>query len=168
MQDCLARFQHHLDAVIRNFPNPIIRLVMRVGALPLGITYKPASDKQNYRLAKAILQPGAWRDRMTRDLYVNFDENDPTGVLEAGLLAVTDTAEIETKFLKGLRKGLYEWRHDQDAIGQACEQGVLNDQEAKQLRRSLALTEKVVAVDHFEPEALSTAQSHPADMPKAS
>ena len=54
MQDCLARFQHHLDAVIRNFPNPIIRLAMRVGALPLGITYKPASDKQNYRLAKAI------------------------------------------------------------------------------------------------------------------
>ena len=61
MQDCLARFQHHLDAVIRNFPNPIIRLAMRVGALPLGITYKPASDKQNYRLAKAILQPGAWQ-----------------------------------------------------------------------------------------------------------
>jgi len=157
-----------LDAVVRNFPNPVIRLVMRVGALPLGITYKPASDKQNYRLAKAILRPGAWRDRMTRDLYVNFDENDPTGVLEAGLVAVTDTAEIETKFLKGLRKGQYEWRHDQDAIGQAIEQGVLNDQEAKQLRRSLALTEKVVAVDHFDPEELSTTQSHPADMPKAS
>lgn len=168
MQDCLARFQHHLDAVIRNFPNPAIRVVMRAGALPIGITYKPASDKQNYRLAKAILQPGAWRDRMTRDLYVNFNENDPTGVLEAGLLAVTNTAEIETKLLKGLRKGLYEWRHDQDAIGQACEQGILNDQEAKELRRSLALTEKVVAVDHFDQEALSGAQSHPACMPKAS
>ena len=33
-----------------------------------------------------------------------------------------------TKFL-GFAKA-YEWRHDQDATGKACEQGVLNDQEA--------------------------------------
>ena len=168
MQDAYARFQNHLDQVIRNFPNPMIRLIMRAGALPLGRTFKPAADRINFKLAKAILQPGEWRDRMTRDMYVNYDESDPTGVLEAALLAVTDTASIEQRFLKGIRAGLYEWRHDQDALEQAVKAEVITAKEAEQLAHTLHLTEQVVAVDHFAPEELSPSTQAPTEMPKAS
>lgn len=168
LQDALARFQDHLAQVIRNFPNPLVRVLMKVSALPLGRTFKPAKDSVNLKLAKAILVPGEWRDRMTRDMYVNHNIDDPTGVLEAALLAVTETAEIEQRFLKGLRAGKYEWRHDQDALEQAVASGVLTADEAAQLKHSLDLTAQVVAVDDFDPSEISAvAQAH-TELPKAS
>lgn len=166
IQDAMARFQSHLLAVINNFPVRPAAWVMRMFAMPLGQTFKPAADKVNFKLARAILEPGAWRDRMTRDVYVNDDVDDLTGVLEAAMIAVTDVADIEKRFLKGIRKGLYEWRHDQDAIQMAVEQGVIKDDEAERLRDALSLTDKVVAVDHFDPSEL-TGQAA-VDMRKAS
>ena len=155
IQDALARFQQHLDAVITNFPVRPAAWLMRACALPLGRTFRPSSDRVNYRLAKSILEPGEWRDRLTRDMFVSHDPDDVTGVLEAALVAVTKVEAIEQRFLKGMRKGLYEWRHDQDTIEAAVTAGTINADEASELRNALALTEKVVAVDHFAPEALA-------------
>ena len=155
LQDALARFQQHLDCVVRNFPNPLVRGLMRFTALPFGRRFQVSSDRANYRLAQQIMQPGEWRDRMTRDMYVNYDESDLTGVLEAGLLAVTECAEIEKRFLKGLREGHYEWRHDQDAIAAAISQDVLTQDEGDQLRRAIELTERAIAVDDFDPAELA-------------
>ncbi|WP_420550620.1 acyl-CoA dehydrogenase [Litorivicinus lipolyticus] len=155
IQDALARFQGHIDAVIDNFPVRPVAWLMRACALPLGRTFRPTSDRVNYRLAKAILVPGEWRDRMTRDMFVSDDAADVTGVLEAALTAVTAVEDIEQRFLKGMRKGLYEWRHDQDAIEQAVGAGVISADEAAQLRDALRLTDQVVAVDHFDPRELA-------------
>lgn len=157
MQDAYARFQSHLDSVIRNFPNPWAKGLMRVVALPFGQTYSPAPDHQNYKLAKQILEPSQWRDRMTRDMYINYDESDLTGVMEAAMLAVTECADIEKRFLKGIREGRYEWRHDQDTIGMAVNQGVITPEEGHKLRRAIDLTEQAIAVDHFDPQELAPA-----------
>jgi acyl-CoA dehydrogenase len=80
-------------------------------------------SRTTYRLARAVLQPGAFRDRLTKGTYVSMDPKDPTGVLEDALLKVTGAAEIETKFVRAIKKGVVERRLDRDAISDAVDSG---------------------------------------------
>ena len=68
---CIHSIEKSFAAVFANFPNFVLRNLMRVLVFPLGRHAKPASDRDNYRMARAVLRPGAFRDRLTRGVYVS-------------------------------------------------------------------------------------------------
>ena len=106
-RDRIYAIEQSFAAVFANFPNFCAALnLMRVLVFPLGRHAKPASDRETYRLARAVLQPGAFRDRLTMGIYVSMDPKDVTGVLEDALLKVTKAEEIETKFIRAIKKGI--------------------------------------------------------------
>jgi len=146
--------------VFANFPNGLMANAMRVLCFPLGRHARPASDRVNYRFVKAVLQPGGFRDRLTTGTYVSMDPDDITGVLEDALIKVTEAEEIETRFIKAARKGVIERRLDRDAIDDAVAAGVLNGNEAGIMRAAEEATERVVKVDDFAPDALSSETKH--------
>src|SRR5690606_32457417 len=126
----------------------------RVLCFPLGRHAKPASDRVNYRFVRAVLRPGAFRDRLTTGVYVSMDPNDVTGVLEDAFAKVTEAEEIEAKFVKAARKGVIERRLDRDAIEDAVGAGVLNSNEAGIMRAADEATNRAVHVDDFEMDVL--------------
>ncbi len=126
-RDCIHSIETSFAAVFANFPNVWLRNLMRVLVFPLGRHARPASDRVTYRLARAVLQPGAFRDRLTQGTYVSMDADDVTGVLEDALLKVTSAAEAETKFVRAVKKGVVERRLDRDAIADAVAAGVLTE-----------------------------------------
>ena len=63
-----------------------------------------------------------------------MDPKDVTGVLEDALIKVTKAEEIETKFVRAIKKGVIERRLDRDAITDAVDKGVLTEAEAATLR----------------------------------
>jgi acyl-CoA dehydrogenase len=130
---------------------------MRFLCFPLGRHAKRSSDRVNYRLVRAVLQPGAFRDRLTTGVYVSMDPDDVTGVLEDALIKVTEAEEIEARFIKASRKGVIERRLDRDAIADAVAAGVLNDNEASIMRAADEATERAVRVDDFAGDALASA-----------
>jgi acyl-CoA dehydrogenase len=146
--------------VFANFPNAIFAWAMRVLCFPLGRHAKPASDRVNYRFVRAVLRPGAFRDRLTTGTYVSMDPNDVTGVLEDAFIKVTEAEEIEAKFVKAARKGVIERRLDRDAIDDAVAAGVLNDNEAGIMRAADEATNRVVQVDDFAPDELAAEHKH--------
>ena len=160
MADRVASMEATFDEVFANFPNPIFAVAMRVLCFPLGRHAKPASDSVNYRFVRAVLKPGAFRDRLTTGTYVSFDPDDVTGVLEDALIKVTEAEEIETRFIKASRKGVIERRLDRDAIDDAVAAGVLNDNEAGIMRAADEATERVVKVDDFAPDELAAEHKH--------
>ena len=155
MADRIAAMEQTFGEVFANFPNAFFAWAMRVLCFPLGRHAKPASDRVNYRFVRAVLRPGAFRDRLTTGTYVSMDPNDVTGVLEDALIKVTEAEEIETKFIKAARKGVIERRLDRDAIDDAVAAGVLTGNEAGIMRAADEATDRVVKVDDFAPEELA-------------
>jgi len=154
MQDRIASMEKTFGEIFDNFPNPVFAWAMRILCFPLGRHTKRASDSINYRFVRAVLKPGAFRDRLTTGVYVTNDPNDVTGVLEDALVKVTEAEEIETKFIRAARKGIIERRLDRDPFVDAVEAGVLNDNEAGIMRAADEATERVVMVDDFDKDVL--------------
>lgn len=154
MRDQVAAMEKSFGEVFDNFPNPLFAGAMRFLCFPLGRHAKRASDRVNYRFVRAVLRPGAFRDRLTTGVYVSTDPNDVTGVLEDALLKVTEAEEIEARFIKATRKGVIERRLDRDALADAVAAGILNDNEAGIMRAADEATERVVKVDDFEMDVL--------------
>ncbi|MHA6690694.1 acyl-CoA dehydrogenase [Devosia sp. A449] len=154
MADRIAAMEKSFGEVFANFPNPVFAWAMRVLCFPLGRHAQPASDRVNYRFVRAVLRPGAFRDRLTTGAYISFDPNDITGVLEDAFIKVTEAEEIEARFVKAARKGVIERRLDRDAIDDAVAAGVLNANEGGIMRAADEATDRVVKVDDFAMDEL--------------
>lgn len=157
-RDCLFRIEQSFAAVFANFPNFWLRNLMRVLVFPLGRHAKPASDRETYRFVRAVLRPGALRDRLTRGVYVSMDPKDVTGVLEDAFIKVTKAEDVEAKFVKAIKKHQLERRLDRDAITDAVDGGILTEAEAAVLRLADQATDRAIRVDDFDPDELSPRQ----------
>jgi acyl-CoA dehydrogenase len=157
-RDHLFAIEQSFAAVFANFPNPALRWLMRVLVFPLGRHRKPASDRETYRFARAVLRPGEFRDRLTVGTYVTMDPKDVTGVLEDAMVKVTKAEDVEAKFVKAVKKGIVERRLDRDAITDAVDAGVITEGEAAVLRLADQATDRVIRVDDFDFDELAAKQ----------
>jgi acyl-CoA dehydrogenase len=153
-QNGLWRFEQALRGTIDNFPVTPVRWLMRFLVYPLGGHYNPASDRLCSVCARLVLEPGEVRDRMTRDIFVSEDANDPTGILEVTLKKVVAAEPAEKKLEKAIRAGTIRRYHGIDWIAEAASKGVITESEAQQLGEVERLVARVIAVDHFDPDEI--------------
>ena len=147
----LYRFQQAMAGVIDNFPVAPVRHLMGFVVFPLGRRMKPAGDKLGRAVAKLALEPGEVRDRLTRDIYISRNVDDPTGLLEVTLEKVIAAQGAEKKLEKAIREGKVRRYHGIDWFSEAVDKGVISEVEANQLREVERLVARVIAVDHFDP-----------------
>jgi acyl-CoA dehydrogenase len=148
----LYRFEEALAGTIDNFPVAPARWLMRFLVFPVGRHYRPASDRLASRVVRLATEPGEVRDRLTREIFVSRDPKDPTGLLEVTLEKVVAAEEAERKLERAIRNGTVRRYHGLDWIGDALAKGAITEAEASLMREAEALTERVIAVDHFDPE----------------
>jgi len=134
---------------------------------PYGFARRPALDKDGKSIVRAALRPGEARDRLTRDIFITDDPEDPVGLLEHTLLKVIATEEADKKLERAIRRGEVHRYYDNDWIAEAEKKGVITAEEAAALAEVRDLTARVIAVDHFEAAALARKQSAPQTMPGA-
>ena len=67
---------------------------------------------------------------------------------------VVQAEEAEKKLERAIRAGTVRRYHGHDWIGEAADAGSITESEAQLLRETEALTQRVIAVDHFAPEEL--------------
>jgi acyl-CoA dehydrogenase len=116
---------------------------------PLGARRRPASDKEGKEIVRAALEPGAFRDRLTRDIFVTDDPGDRVGLLDYTLVKVVACEEADKKLERAIRKGEVKRFHDNDWIAEAQAKGVLTETEARALAELRDLVARVIAVDDF-------------------
>jgi acyl-CoA dehydrogenase len=150
-QNGLYRFQEAMRGTIDNFPIASARVLMRVLVFPLGQPYRPAPDRLGSQIVRLAMEPGEVRDRLTRDIFISKDVDDPTGLLEVTLTKVIASEEAEKKLERAIRAGTVRRYHGIDWIGDAAAKGIVTESEAQLLREVEALTARVIAVDHFDP-----------------
>jgi acyl-CoA dehydrogenase len=150
-QNALFRFQEALRGTIDNFPVAPVRWLMRAVVFPLGSHYRPAPDWLGHKCVEMVLSPGEVRDRLTRFIYVSQNPSEPTGLLEVTFAKAAAAEAAEKKLDRAVRSGQVRRVHGADWIGDAARQGILTDDEARQLRELEQLTARAIAVDHFDP-----------------
>jgi acyl-CoA dehydrogenase len=146
----LNRFEIAIRGTVDNFPNRIVRGLLRVLVFPLGRHYYPASDRLGGVLARAVTVPGSFRDRLTRDIFISKNPADATGLLEVTLEKVIASEPAEKKLERAIRAGTVQRFHGLDWIGDAAKKGVITDDEAVLLKEVEVLVARVIAVDHFD------------------
>lgn len=151
LRNSLFRFQQALGGAIDNFPNPVARGLLKAIVFPFGRRHRPASDRLTATCVRLATEPGDVRDRLTREIFVSRDVNDPTGVLEVTLEKVVAAEEAERKLERAIRQGIVRRYHGIDWIGEAQSKGVLSETEAALLKDVETLTQRVIGVDHFDP-----------------
>ena len=119
-------------------------------------------DKHGAQLVRAALQPGAFRDRLTRDIFISDDPNDRLGLLDYTLAKVVASEAADKKLERAIRKGEVRRFHDRDWIADAEAKGVLDATEARSLAELRELVARVIAVDDFSAAELARDQARPA------
>ncbi|MBL8435449.1 MAG: acyl-CoA dehydrogenase [Zoogloea sp.] len=155
LQDCLHKAGEAFEGVIANFPNRLFAAFLRrVVVFPLGKPWAPPSDQLGQEVARLLIEPSATRDRLSADVYLPTDLEEPVAALEAAFVATVEAEPVEAKLRRAIKAG-----HSKpglmigggvDAIYTAAlEAGVItHDEHAKAMRRG-ALRDKVIRVDDF-------------------
>jgi acyl-CoA dehydrogenase len=148
-RNCLYRFDQALLGVLRNFPQRWAAWLMAPLVFPFGTRHRPPSDKEGKEIVRAALEPGAYRDRLTREIFVSDDPVDRGGLLDYTFAKVVACEEADRKLERAIRKGEVKGFHDRDWIADAEAKGVLNADEARALAELRDLVARVIAVDDF-------------------
>lgn len=153
--DCMFKIQIAFEGVIANFPNRVFAtLLRRVVVFPLGRPYFVPSDALGHEVASLLISPSPTRDRLTSDVYLPTDLEEPVAALEAALAATIEAEPLEAKVRKAIRAGSFKpgllVGGGVDAVYDAAlAAGVLTPDEYAVLRRRGELRDKVIRVDDF-------------------
>ncbi len=174
--DCMFRIQLAFEGVIANFPSAIFAFVLRrLVVFPLGRPYVVPSDQLGHEVAARLIEPSATRDRLTADVYLPDDLEEPVAALEAALAATIAAEPVEARLRQAQKEGRFQpgllIGGGVDAIWQrALEAGAISADEFELVERRNRLRDMVIRVDDFPAdfglaEALSEAGAEPAVVP---
>ncbi|WP_047243362.1 acyl-CoA dehydrogenase [Chromobacterium subtsugae] len=150
VENALYDVQVAMDGFLANLPNRALAWILRRIIFPWGLTLKPASDRVGTKVARALMEPGATRDRLTRGMYVSKDENDAVGVLGHALEAVLATEPVEQKLRKLARDGKFRAITARERLAEALQTGLITQAEFDAVARARKLKRDVIMVDDFD------------------
>ena len=119
---------------------------------PWGVRQQASSDKLDQAVARALLQVGTTRNRLTSRVYIPVESSQTLALLEAALHARQAIKPIEAKIRNAEKTGQLDGNPDANVrdIAQAVyDMGGITDAEYQQVRQYNELISQVIAVDDF-------------------
>jgi len=151
--DAMFKAQNAFEGVIANYPSKAVAWFLRRIIFPLGRPYVVPSDRLGHEVAALLIAPSATRDRLTRDMFIALDPNDPLAKIEAALPAVIAADAVEARVREALKAGTVRGSTSQERVDNAVATGVITEAEAQSIERARVLADDVIRVDDFEPDA---------------
>ncbi|RJS95307.1 acyl-CoA dehydrogenase [Salinisphaera sp. Q1T1-3] len=155
MAESLANIEKAFDGFLRNFPNRGAALLMRVLVLPTGRRHRGASDALVNKLGDAIMEPSAFRDRLSADIYLGKNADSATGRMEQTFKKLIEVEPVYDKFFKAVAKGELSGLTTDARLASAVERGILDKSEAEQVRVYDEMRYDAILTDAFTPEYLA-------------
>ena len=152
VQDALARIEDAFDAFFLNFPVRWAGCIMRIMTFPpltAGRRHFPyPDDVLGGKLAKALIEPGGIRDRLTHGVFVSTDSADPIAILQRALSAAVAAELVEAKLRAAVREGRLSPEAQSD-YGYAVACGIISGTEEGVAREARTWRRKAIMVDDF-------------------
>lgn len=145
LDEGLKTIEDRFDEAIANLPHRGARWMLRLFILPFGRTRRGPPDWLVRKVARLVSEPGATRDRLTRNVHVGA-AGQPVAELIAAFDAVTATQPLRDRLR---RAGIKDWRQ--------AERFRLPDGDRAALEAAEAAVARVIAVDDFAADELAVA-----------
>ncbi len=151
----LFETQERFDALMKNFPNRWIGLLLRVLIFPLGLRFSPPSDKLTHNVAQLLAAPTDSRQRLSAGAFITpIKDNVIADVQDAFLKCVASEA---------IEKIVRSAKHDDDVTGytseeqaqSALERNIITEEQFDIFMQADTARRKVIAVDDFAPSELA-------------
>ncbi|RXZ42133.1 acyl-CoA dehydrogenase [Crenobacter cavernae] len=150
VESALYDLQQAMDGFLANLPSRPLAFLLRRVIFPWGLTLKPPSDLIGTKVARALMEPGGTRDRLTHGMFVPNDERDPVGVLQPALKAILETEPVEQKLRKLTRDGKFKSLTNRERLAEALAAGQISQTEFDAVARARKLKRDVIMVDDFD------------------
>ena len=155
VEDSLYEIDKAFSEFFDNFPvKPVAALMRFMVFPPLSKRYKPASDNLTHKIAGMMLEPSAFRDRLTWLVYTNKDPHDVVGRMEVAFDACVRCEPAYNKFQRAVAKGQVFGLDLEAQLSDALEKSILSVEEADQVREYDPLRLQAVLTDDFSREEL--------------
>jgi acyl-CoA dehydrogenase len=164
MEASMLNIEQQLDGVLRNLPSRPVAWLLRLVIFPTGLRARPPSDRVNTAIAEILQTPCASRDRLARTVNVPEGTSQPLGLLNVAMQKIIASKGVEKRVLEAFKAGRIKSDHPAERVEQALAAGVVNADEARQLREAFQLLHDVISVDDFDHSELART----ATAPKAS
>jgi acyl-CoA dehydrogenase len=142
--------QEAMTGFLANLPNRPLAFVLNWIIFPLGRHFTTPRDRLGTKIARILMQPGAARDRLTRDVFVPQDETDAVGVLNFALKAHIDAEQAEGKLRRAQRDGKLKSLNAKGRLDEALAAGLVSQEEFDLVTRARRLKREVIMVDDFD------------------
>ncbi len=149
--DSLVQVQESLHDVFRNFPSPVVGLLLRAMTLPFGRPYKKPNDGLGKAVARLILADTGARSRLTQGVFKSDNPEDAVGAVLDAFQKVLAASEAEEKLRKALGTGVDPNTYEA-LVTQGLADGVITEAEAGLVRVAQEASLDVIAVDDFPRE----------------
>ena len=152
LDKALFEIQTALRAVVDNYPVRGLRWILRAILFPCGATYRPPDDALSRRVAREIVGAAPGRFRLAGDIYVPPPEEPGLGALEETVRKVAAAEPALQKLKQAVRARRVGKGPRLQQVEVARQQGILTDEEARQIREAEEARENIIQVDEFPPE----------------
>lgn len=148
----LWKIDEALRGVLDNLPNRTAAAVARFLAFPLGGRRRPPADDLGATVARALLDGGEGRLRLSADIFVPVDPDDGIGHLETALNVVVAATSAREKIRDAVRSGKLAADPADTLAERGVAQGIIDATERGRLVAADAARDRAVQVDAYDPE----------------
>jgi len=140
--------------IIQNFPNPIIKIILKLIIMPFGIPVAKPHDNQARKLAEILLTPSDSRNRLLHGTYLTPSEYNLIGKLELALHAVIASENIDKQISQAARDKLIDSYEMNAQIEQAVMAKIISPEQAVIAKHAHQVRQEIITVDHFPAKEL--------------
>jgi acyl-CoA dehydrogenase len=151
----LYKTQEQLHGLLRNFPNPVVRGLLRFAVFPRGRTYSAPSDDLGQRLVELVINPTPTRKRLADCAYTTLEPGNPLGQLQQAMEMAEQVKPLERRVFDAKRAGDIGNEDTPGQIDEAERKGIITHEEAAAIRAFDARVMELTGVDDFDPRELA-------------
>ncbi len=158
--NCLYNIQQKLDELLKNFPNPWLKWLLRVLIFPLGKRFSKPSDKLSHKVAQLMMDQTPSRYRLTEGAFVTAVPGNMPALLQDALLKTLAAEPVEKSLKVAVGEGVLESGNMSTLAKQAFAKQIITQEQLDLVLQSEEARQLVIAVDDFSPNELSRANIH--------
>lgn len=161
LEHCLFNAQSALIDALDNFPNKLIKNILKFTFFPYGRPYKKPNDKLEAKLSRDLLSNSPTREVFRSMCYIPEDYSDRVGRMEVTFKSVLATKPIKSKLHKAVKAKQLPKGSTTTIALKALELGIISQDEFDLLVKTAKYVNEVIQVDEFAPFHFGRKNAHP-------
>ncbi len=154
--EALYQVQQALRGVLDNLPNRPTATLLRPFVFPLGASLRPPSDRTSAACARALLDGGETRVRLTPDMYVPGADDPGLGRLERALHLTLSVEPLRKKLRDAQKSRLLPKDGENEILDEAVKKNILSNAERDRVLEAWSARDDAIQVDDYSPAAYRT------------